>query len=162
MSKEIIGELWFLFQSLLLGAGIIILYDCLRILRKVIKHSRIIITVEDILYWIVCGFLIFRMFHNENDGVLRGFSAAGIAIGMVACQYTISKLLVKYLSLIINKIIEYIAKLIRIILKPFAFVGRKTGKVMFRTGKKGKKNMKNMIKGLKKILKTIRIGLYKH
>lgn len=162
MSKEITGELWFLFQSLLLGGGIIILYDCLRILRRVIKHSRIIITGEDILYWIVCGLLIFRMFHNENDGVLRGFSAIGIVLGMLICQCTISKLLVKYLSLIINKVIEYIAKLIRLILKPFTFVGRKTGKVMYNTGKKGKKGVKNITKGLKKVLKTIRIGLCKH
>lgn len=162
MSKEITGELWFLFQSLLLGVGIIILYDCFRILRRVIKHSRIIITGEDILYWIVCGFLIFRMFHNENDGVLRGFSAVGIVLGMLICQYTISKLLVKYLSLMINKVIEYIAKLIRIFLKPFAFVGRKTGKVMYKTGKTGKKTIKNITKGLKKVLKTIRIGLCKH
>lgn len=162
MSKEITGELWFLFQSLLLGGGIIILYDCLRILRRVIKHSRIFITGEDILYWIICGFLIFRMFHNENDGVLRGFSAIGIVSGMIICQCTISKLLVKYLSLIINKLINYIAKLIRVLLKPFSYVCRKSRKIMYNAGKNGKKGIKNITKGLKKVLKTIRIGLYKH
>lgn len=155
MSKEIVGEIWFLAHSLLLGVWIIILYDCLRILRKVIKHVGIIITLEDILFWIVCAFLIFRMLYNENDGVLRWFSVGGIILGMLICQYTISEPIVKYLSLLINKVIEYLFKIIRVLTKPFVFVGSKTGK-------NGKKVIRNFIKGLKKIVKTIRIGLCKH
>lgn len=155
MSKEIIGEIWFLTHSLLLGIGIIILYDCLRILRNVISHMGVIITLEDILYWIVCAFLIFRMLYNENDGIPRWFSVGGIILGMLICQYTISELLVRCLSLLINKVIEYFVKVFRILTKPFVLVGKKTGKG-------GKKVVRSFIKRLKKIVKTIRIGLYKH
>lgn len=141
MNKDIIVELMFFLISILWGAIILLAYDGLRILRRVIKHKTLIIGIEDLIFWIVTSIFIFSMIYRENDGVIRGFTIMGMALGMVTYHYIFSDLIVKLLT-----------KLIHYILKPFGFALQKIKKIVL--------YLRNFVLiRLKKLLKSARIGL---
>lgn len=141
MNKDIIVELMFFLISILWGAIILLAYDCLRILRRLIKHKTLLIGIEDFIFWAVSSIFIFSMIYRENDGIIRGFSIMGMALGMVAYHYIFSDLIVK----LITKLIQYL-------LKPFGFILKKIKKVVSYLAK-------FVIIRLKKLLKSVRIAL---
>lgn len=98
MSKEIIAELTFLLHSFCLGLGIILVYHCLRILRAVIPHKRIIIGLEDLCFWIANSFLIFGLMFIENNGTIRMFAIFGVLAGMLVSE-KIGEIILKWLKL---------------------------------------------------------------
>ena len=60
-----------------------VLYDILRLWRRLIHHNTFAVAVEDVLYWLVCGVLIFRMLYLENSGAVRGFAIVAVVLGML-------------------------------------------------------------------------------
>lgn len=50
---------------------------------------------EDILYWVYCGLWAFAQAFYENDGEIRWYFTAGIAIGMILWNYICSGILKK-------------------------------------------------------------------
>lgn len=76
-------ELQFFFRAFVWGILMMVLYDLIRIFRRLIRHSVLAVAVEDVLYWIVCGILIFRMLYLENSGAIRGFAIAAVVLGMI-------------------------------------------------------------------------------
>lgn len=117
MNNAILGELQFFMISIVWGSLILVIYDCLRIIRKVIKHKQFVIGIEDILYWILCGHLIFQMMYKHNSGIIRAFAILGIFIGMIIYRYILSDFLVDNISGFLNKIIKSIYKIIKLLKK---------------------------------------------
>ena len=72
-----------------------VLYDLIRVLRKIINHPNWLVQLEDLLYWIACGCLAFIMIYWRNYGQIRGFVFLGIIIGTVLYFSTVSKLFMK-------------------------------------------------------------------
>lgn len=107
VSEDIHQEMLFLLISLALGEGLVIFYDVFRILRRVIPHGVIWISLEDLFYWIICALLVFGMVFQTNDGLVRGFSIGGICIGMLFYNHFVSPVLVKGISGILGKIIRF-------------------------------------------------------
>lgn len=83
MSEGILFELQFFFRAFVWGIFMMSLYDLIRIFRRLIRHGTAAIAVEDLLYWLVCGVLIFRMLYVENSGAVRGFAIAAVVLGML-------------------------------------------------------------------------------
>ena len=83
MSEGILFELQFFSKAFLLGIIMVIIYDGIRIFRRVIPHGTAAVALEDILYWLVCGISIFRMLYVENSGAIRGFAIAAVVLGML-------------------------------------------------------------------------------
>ncbi|MCI8326717.1 MAG: spore cortex biosynthesis protein YabQ [Lachnospiraceae bacterium] len=110
ISEGIRQELVFLLISMALGEGLVVIYDFLRIFRRVIPHNVIWISVEDIVYCIICAFLIFGMIFQTNDGLVRGFSIGGICVGVLFYNHFVSSFFVNHISNIIRKILEIIKK----------------------------------------------------
>ncbi len=137
MSDSIIKEMEFLGYSFLTGVLILILYDIIRIFRRVFIHSVGAIGVEDFIYWMVVTFFIFSMLFRENNGALRWFSVVGIFWGMVLYNMTISHFFVKYAAIFFIKIRKLIEKILYFILKPI---------------KKRKKGLKRRVKTLKIVI----------
>ena len=52
MSMQIRFEAWLLLLSLLVGCWLMLVYDLLRVLRLMIKHSSFVMGIEDFFYWI--------------------------------------------------------------------------------------------------------------
>lgn len=141
MNKDIIVELMFFLISILWGAIILLAYDCLRILRRLIKHKTLLIGIEDLIFWVASSIFIFSMIYRENDGIIRGFSIMGMALGMVAYHYIFSDLIVKLFTM-----------LIQYLLKPFGFILKKIKKI-------GLYLINFVLIRLKKLHKSVRIAL---
>ena len=158
MSTDIVLELYFLFHCFFMGILITVLYDILRILRRIIPHNIAAISLEDFFYWIVCSLLIFAMLIRENNGILRWFAVAGAMLGMLIYKKTLGFLFVKYVSLFINWLLHLVERFLRAVLKPLNMVKRRLRWERKRAPKPVKMGLRRVKKKLtegKKLLKII-------
>lgn len=162
MSQNIINEVVFLLHSFLLGIVITFVYDGFLILRRLIRHSLFLISVEDMIFWIACAIGVFYMLYEENNGILRWFAVFGATLGMIAYKKSISPLLVNVLSAVIKRVFHVLFCVFRFLLKPVKFLCKKIGRMLKVSSGKGRKvgkSMKNKLTGRMKLLK---ITLCKH
>ncbi|MBQ9699555.1 MAG: spore cortex biosynthesis protein YabQ [Lachnospiraceae bacterium] len=87
-----------------------VLYDILRLIRRIIPHSNIMVNIEDFIFWTMSGVIVFMLIYAENSGTLRWFVVVGIVIGAVVYAKSFGTFLVKYTSRYINIILKYILK----------------------------------------------------
>ena len=90
ISPEISGEALRFLRFILTGILLILAFDLLRILRRLIPHRTGMVAVEDMLYCTGSAIFIFIMLCRENDGAIRGFCMLGMSVGMLLCNYAIS------------------------------------------------------------------------
>lgn len=124
----------FLIHALLMGIFITFVYDLLRIFRRVVPHAALIVSLEDLIFWVYCGGEVFLLMYRESDGSLRWFAVMGALFGMFLYKKLVSGLFVKYVSLFLNKLLEALGKIFRFVCRPFFFVGRKAGRTAHRAG----------------------------
>ena len=79
-------------------AGVVlgVLYDCFRILRRVLRHKTVATTIEDAIFWIVSTLLMFIFLIGHNFGDIRGFIFMGLALGAVLYFTTLSRFFTKF------------------------------------------------------------------
>ena len=70
MGQNIVDEVTFLCHSFLLGVVITFAYDGFLILRRLIKHGMLLVSLEDMIFWIACAIGVFYMLYEENNGIL--------------------------------------------------------------------------------------------
>ena len=104
MSPEIVLELKGVVTSCLCGALITVVYDGLRIFRRIISHGNFWIGIEDFVFWRWTAIWIFSVLYRENDGNLRMYTMISMAIGMILYHKIISEPLVGVLGKWIKKI----------------------------------------------------------
>ena len=97
-------------KCLLLGAGLMFLYDILRILRIVIPHALAVISVEDIIYWLVAGVMMFLLLYKEDAGSIRWFAVAVTAVGMLVYNFAISRFAVPFTGKVLRWPVIKLAK----------------------------------------------------
>lgn len=115
MSENVVWELQYMAVTVSIGAMLALIYDFFRIARRVVKHNTLFIAIEDILFWMFCGIVIFIISFMENDGSFRGYNFFMVALGAYFYSQTISKILVK----VISEIFKYIYKILSLFLKLF-------------------------------------------
>ncbi len=151
MSSHIISENIFLLYSLLMGVLVTFVYDLFRILRRVIHHNWIFVSLEDILFWFGCAISVFLLMQKESNGMLRWFAVLGALTGMLLYRTFLGKYLVEILS-------RFFLRIKKILCKPFAAIAKKCRKV---TGFAQKKSgrfwiyLKNRLTRMKKTIKMI-------
>lgn len=104
MEQFMYWEIRYLFLAVLFGAGIGFVYDGLRIFRNVLPHASFFVSVEDLLFWIVCTYYIFYLQYRLNNGVTRWFSIVGILVGMLGYSHVLGKTYVAVMSKILNRV----------------------------------------------------------
>jgi spore cortex biosynthesis protein YabQ len=146
--------------SILNGLFLGLVYDLLRVLRRIIKHPKWLINIEDIGFWIFGSIIIFLDIFKNNNGVLRYFLCIGVFLGLVIYFSLISKMVIlvimkvyNFLTNIIKFIFIIISKPIKIILSPFIYLIRKIYKLLKKTKKWLIIRYKKMIKNIKIIFK---------
>lgn len=142
MSPGIVKELQFFGLAVLRGAGLLALYDLIRIIRRVVPHGVIAIALEDVLYWAGTALLVFQLLYRENDGAVRGYALFAVAAGMLIYHRTVSGWLVEHIAGILNWCLG-------IVLKPLSVIWRKVVQVFRVTVRFYKKKLK---KGLKEFI----------
>ncbi|WP_097014579.1 spore cortex biosynthesis protein YabQ [Anaerocolumna aminovalerica] len=158
MNKVIMVELRFFAASVIWGMLLIVFYDLLRIFRRVVKHNGFFIAIEDIIYWVICSLLIFRMMYEQNNGIIRGFSILAMLLGMLIFHHAISDFFVNIISVLIHKLFHFIGMILKTIFKPFYFVLKKIKKVFSWVFRKIKK-FRSKILLLKKNRKSSKMAV---
>lgn len=138
-----------------LGVLLSLVYDMIRIIRRIVKHSRSIVGIEDILFFICASLIIFKYTLETNDGMMRGFIFVGIAIGSTLYFLLFSSLIIKYITKSIKGILNGIKICILAILKPFGILFKPINFVSKKTKKSLKKSSKWLIIKFKKCMKEI-------
>ena len=95
-----------------------ILFDLIRIFRKIIKHPDFLVQVEDLTYWILCGFIGFYMLYINNYAAIRPFVFIGILLGAILYFASFSLLFMKIATIVINYMKDLIQKIVKLILIP--------------------------------------------
>lgn len=121
------NENLFFLHAICMGVFITFVYDILRICRRVIPHKGIVVSVEDLCFWIYCAAEVFMLLNRMSNGMLRWFAVFGAMIGMYAYKKLISPWYVKYVSLVAGKVVGVIGRILRIVGKPFAKVKESIG-----------------------------------
>jgi spore cortex biosynthesis protein YabQ len=159
MNDAIMVELRFFGTSVLWGVILLIVYDVLRIIRRIIIHNGFFVAFEDLIYWVVSSLLIFRMMYQQNNGIIRGFAILAMLLGMILYHSIFSEILVDAISGLFNKIIDLIGKFISLIFRPVRFLLRKIKKLFLWSFSKIKKFILFLLKTLKKFWKSSKIAV---
>lgn len=137
-------QLYNFFIFIVLGLIIALIFDLFRILRKKFKTNNIITYIEDILFWIISGFLIISAVFKFNNGELRLYLFLGILIGIV--MYML--LFTKFINLIFLKILTPVQILIDFFLslfkKNYNFINKTIKKCKNKSKKTIQKNNYNV------------------
>ncbi|MDE6619618.1 MAG: spore cortex biosynthesis protein YabQ [Lachnospiraceae bacterium] len=137
MSGEIVREWNFWLVSIATGACMAFAYDVLRLFRRLVRHGRFAVDLEDILYWTACFGLSFTLLYYGNNGVIRFAAVLGAAVGMAIYVGTVGRFFVKMSFWIIDKTVGSLFRVIgkgirrmRKLLRPVkCFATKSSGKV---------------------------------
>ena len=148
VSAEIGHEAVFLGISILTGAELFLLYDTLRIFRRMVSHGAAWIGVEDFLYWLFCTAAVFVLLYWENDGMVRWFAFGGILLGMLIYYVTLSRFLIRLNVFLFRKLMGIFQKFSnRFFAPPVKIIKKLTG---------------FLVKQLQKVCHAVKMGICKH
>ena len=102
----------------LVGVLIGLLFDIFRVLRKTFKTTDIITYIEDILFWILTGFLILYTIFRFNNGEIRGFIFLGTILGTIVYLLLFSKVFISVNIRIVNIIKTIVIFIMKIVIYP--------------------------------------------
>ena len=113
MGEFVIAELQYSAVVVTLGIFLAVIYDVIRIFRRVIVHSIFWISVEDVLFWMFAALAVFVMCFVEDAGNVRWFAIGGAILGAYMYKCTIGTILVKYIAILLNFPIKLVKKALK-------------------------------------------------
>ena len=96
MNRELEGDVRFFLAMVVFGAAAALVYDMLRVLRRLRKQSLFTVSLQDFVYWFATGLVAFRVIYRYNAGVLRLFVFVGAGLGAVLYRALFSRFFVTY------------------------------------------------------------------
>lgn len=151
----------FLLQAIAVGALIPFAYDWLRILRRILPHKQLVVALQDLFFWVICGISVFLWMYRVRGGGLRWFAIAGALTGMCLYKKLFSELLVTYLAKLMSLLLKLLRKLLFLLTYPLRAVGRRMNKAGRKIGNCRRKILENFKIWLKSKLKALTIRLKK-
>ena len=77
--------------SLTMGVWLMILYDMLRVFHEAVN-------LEDLLYFVYCGFQTFDMLYVCQNGTIRFYAIGAVGLGMILYERIVGRKLRNYLK----------------------------------------------------------------
>ena len=162
ISADILEEIRLFANSVVLGAVMTFVYDGWIILRKVFKHSKFWISLQDMGFWLLCTAFAFFVLNEESNGILRWFVVAGAGVGMLLYKNSLSIFYVNYASKLLQYIVVYIKKTAYFVYRPYKKAKKYVNSGFFKA-KNGIKKVTIMLKNrLTVCIKWFTIALCKH
>lgn len=115
----IVEQVYIFLYAVLAGGILTFLYDILRIKRRTIKTSVIIVNIEDIIYWLLAAVIVFLTVYGSNDGQMRGFIFIGNILGVTLYLSLFSRIVIASSMMVINIIKKIILFIWKVITYPF-------------------------------------------
>lgn len=136
MSSDIFVEIDTFLKAIYLGALMCFVYDILRIFRRIRTRGTVAVGIEDIICWFVAAIIMFVFIYKYNNGNIRAYIIVAMVIGIFVYEGAIGKFVVKYLTLLIKKILSLIdntfgkifkkaLKVLKKCFKPFTILNKK-------------------------------------
>lgn len=122
MSTFVYYQLYIFLATFYGGVVIGFMYDIYKIYRNILKPSKFVALIQDLLFWIVISGVAVYVLVYSNDGQLRGYSLLGFIMGALIYNLLLSRIVVKTISMIlktIKNIIDYIYDKIRAVVIKF-------------------------------------------
>lgn len=91
-------ETFIFFYAGLSGIVILLSYQILRLLRRLIGHHIIVINLEDFFYWIGVSAYLFRQMYKTTYGSVRWFFVLGVVSGIILTNFVLSFLKKMYVK----------------------------------------------------------------
>lgn len=110
-------------EACLLGFLLGGVYDLFRILRLAVPHGKILVFIEDVVYFCVLTLASFIFVMTENNGLLRGFLLFGELLGAILYFFTLSFLLMKAAKGIIWAVYGLFRLFYRLLIRPIGRFG---------------------------------------
>lgn len=114
MNEIVNAQILLFLTSIEIGIILGMVYDLVRIFRKLVKHFDWLIQIEDFLYWISCALIGFGILYMHNYSAIRGFIFLGMILGSILYFCTFSILFMKLATWIIDVIKKILNLLIHI------------------------------------------------
>ena len=162
LSESIYHEIRFLLYSFALGIIITFVYDNIRVLRRVIRHNTLFVSLEDLFFWIGVALSVFLLQHRENDGIFRWFSVAGAFFGMMVYKGTLSRFYIKNMTILFRKLLKVLYIFFSWLFSPIYYVERKTGQICRKAGSYARQKAAKQKIRLTSKRKMIKMTLCKH
>lgn len=108
--------------TVLIGGGMGVFYDVLRIFRHALPHKVFWIQLEDGIFWLLAVFSVFGMMLRASGGEIRFFVILGLFGGMGLYMLVLSPWVISASNRIIALLRYLINLFFRIILTPFRLI----------------------------------------
>lgn len=151
----------FLLHALCIGLVITFVYDWLLVLRRVFPHRQILISLEDMVFWIFCAGYVFLWMYRESNGTLRWFAVAGALTGMLFYKKIFSRWFVLGASKLLGLLLKIVSKVSYILFTPVRFLGRGAVTLRMQINYRKRKILGNLKIRLKSFIKALKIRLKK-
>ena len=117
MLELVEAELRFARMCVFFGFMAAMSYDSCRIARKVIKHKKCCIIIEDLLFGVIVSIFLVCINYKYNSGTIRMFVFVGIVLGILLYEKLFSNSVVILFSSFFIKIRKKILYVLRIVEK---------------------------------------------
>jgi len=98
IEKELIGFL----TAVISGIVVRLCYQCITCLRNILKHSRLFIELEDIVFWIGVSIYLFVQIYHTSSGSIRWHFVLGVVFGAL-----ISTIFLRKMKKVLKKIYNF-------------------------------------------------------
>lgn len=76
------GQLWYVGASFLWGVVLMFVYDFILAFRSGFVHGKVLVMLEDWLFWTIASLFVFQMIFALNNGIIRSFFVLAFILGM--------------------------------------------------------------------------------
>lgn len=114
----IVGQLKYVFASFFLGIFLMFLYDFLLAHRDIKKIGKILLFIEDWIFWEISAIFVFQMIFQLNNGILRSFFVIAFLLGMTG-----------YRKVVGNTVQKAIKTVVTFVSRPYVWLKRKIKKM---------------------------------
>ncbi len=157
MEIEVDMQWKYFLWSVLVGVLMGVLYDMIRLRRKVKTGSDIWINIEDILFIFLTGVSLFLTAYFKNEGLLRWHGFIGEGLGFITYKLIVGDIVISgaYIALgIFKRIFAFLKRIlftpfmvvIKLLLRPFLLLSGMLKKIL----KVWKMRLKNTVNILSK------------
>ncbi len=129
VSEEILNQALIFGQAMAVGAGMAAVYDGIRIFRRILRHGIVLLSLEDVLYWIAASVTEFALFYRVNYGRLRLYLFLGSVLGATIYYVLVGRFLIRIASRLILSVKKRLKNMRKAVTMKGKFAGneRKSG-----------------------------------
>lgn len=104
VSPWIVAQGQLFLTGILAGAIVWVLYDLLRLWRRILPRGVVWVAVEDVVFFFLCAMVGFEFLYPQSLGQVKGFLVLAFLVGSVLYQYLVGRHLIRTGSKVIHRV----------------------------------------------------------